>query len=220
MGLKVSVTQQGPYEVTGQPVLRRKRPIRTAVGEPVAWQSDDPISTEETFYLCRCGGSANKPFCDGTHSTRDWDGTCTAPATTYDERAKDYVGDGIVLRDDRTICAHAGFCATKATNAWKLTKQTSDTAAHSQLVAMVERCPSGALAHRTSAEGPDIEPDLAPGISVVDDGPLLVAGGVPVTREDGVSLETRNRMALCRCGASKNKPLCDGSHSDVGFTDA
>lgn len=214
------MTHQGPYEVTGHTVVRRKRAVRTAAGEPVAWQSDEPLSTEGTYYLCRCGGSGNKPFCDGTHETRDWDGTCTAPSTSYDEAARSYVGDGVVMRDARTLCAHAGFCATKATNAWKLTKQATDTAARAQLVAMIEHCPSGALTHHLRTDGPDIEPDLAPAIGVVDDGPLLVTGGVPVSRDDGVPLETRNRMALCRCGASKNKPLCDGSHSEIGFTDS
>ena len=49
---------------------------------------------------------------------------------------------------------------------------------------------------------------------------LLVTGGIRVTRSDGQTLEARNRMALCRCGHSKIKPLCDGTHDKVGFQDA
>ncbi len=215
----ITVTEQGPYVVSGLP-LRRKREVRTPQDEPVSWQNDAPLETDEGYALCRCGASANKPFCDGSHRTHDWDGTTTAPATSYDERAKTLPGMGMVVRDDRSICEHAGFCGTKASNVWKMVKDTGDTAVRSQVVAMVERCPSGALTHRLDAAGPDLEPDLATGIGVVDDGPLWVTGGVTVTRPDGVPVETRNRMTLCRCGASGNKPLCDGSHAKVGFRDA
>ena len=51
------------------------------------------------------------------------------------------------------------------------------------------------------------------------DGPLWVTGGVPVTMSNGQPLEVRNRVTLCRCGQSKIKPLCDGSHYDAGFKD-
>lgn len=55
---------------------------------------------------------------------------------------------------------------------------------------------------------------------MVDDGPLYVTGRIPVELADGEPFETRNRMTLCRCGASKSKPLCDGSHTESGFTDS
>ncbi len=84
---------------------------------------------------------------------------------------------------------------------------------------MVERCPSGALTYTLPGADGDVEPALAEGVAVLDDGPLWVTGSVPVERADGKSLETRNRMVLCRCGQSKNKPLGDGLHSDAGFTD-
>ena len=82
---------------------------------------------------------------------------------------------------------------------------------------MVEKCPSGALTFRF--DGDDVEPLLPEAIAVTDDGPLWVTGGIPV-EVAGASLETRNRVTLCRCGASANKPLCDGTHKDVGFADS
>ena len=96
---------------------------------------------------------------------------------------------------------------------------TNDTAQRSHLMAMIERCPSGALTYRIDASGPDLEPDVPSAVSVIHDGPLEVTGRIAVTRSDGVVLETRNRMTLCRCGASASKPLCDGSHTKVGFSD-
>ncbi len=216
---QIRVTADGPYVVTGGVPLRRKRHLRTGQDEQLAWQTDPPLSTEDRYALCRCGRSQAKPFCDGSHATAPWDSAETAPTGRYAERAKDYpAGDDVVVHDDRSICEHAAFCTTAQTNVWKLTRQGEQTDVQSQVVAMVERCPSGALTW--SAGGRPVEPDLRTGIGVVDDGPLFVTGAVPVTRADGAPFEARNRMTLCRCGASKNKPLCDGSHAEVGFRDS
>jgi CDGSH-type Zn-finger protein len=57
--------------------------------------------------------------------------------------------------------------------------------------------------------------DPAEGVS----GPLWLRGGIPVFAADGFAYEVRNRVTLCRCGASKNKPFCDGSHAAIKFTD-
>ena len=82
-------------------------------------------------------------------------------------------------------------------------------------MAMIERCPSGALSYEV--EGDAVEPDLPIEVSVVPNGPLWVTGGIPVERSDGEPVEVRNRVGLCRCGQSNNKPLCDGSHKEAGF---
>ncbi|MEO6205630.1 MAG: CDGSH iron-sulfur domain-containing protein [Mycobacteriales bacterium] len=216
--MQIRVTPQGPYVVSDAVAPRRARPVKSEDGEPIAWERDAPIEAGEEYSLCRCGGSSNKPFCDGTHETRDWDGTETAPATSYLERAKVLGGEGITVRDDRGLCQHAGFCSTKISNVWKLTKQTSDAAVRTQVAGMVGRCPSGALTYALPGDDGDVEP-LAEGIAVIDDGPLWVTGSVPVGRADAEPLETRNRMVLCRCGQSETKPLCDGSHTEAGFTD-
>ena len=50
-------------------------------------------------------------------------------------------------------------------------------------------------------------------------GPLWVRGGITVESKDGSSYERRNRVTLCRCGASSNKPFCDGSHASIKFDD-
>jgi CDGSH-type Zn-finger protein len=71
-----------------------------------------------------------------------------------------------------------------------------------------------------------LEPHFEPSIGLVQDtakcvsGPLWLRGGVRVVSSDGSSYESRNRVALCRCGASGNKPFCDGSHVASGFSDA
>ena len=105
------------------------------------------------------------------------------------------------------------------TNIWELVKDSGDAKVRNQIIQMVEMCPSGTLTFLPEGESEVAEPHLPKEVAVVPDGPLWVTGGIPVARRDGKPLETRNRVTLCRCGASANKPLCDGSHKDVGFTD-
>ena len=219
---EVRVRPNGPYVVTGSLPLRRVRPVTSELGEPMTWQTTERLPGQPTAVLCRCGGSASKPWCDGTHASRGFDGTEAAPTSTYDERATTYEGTNVVVRDDRSICTHAGFCGNRLTNVWEIMggSGTDDTVARAQMMAMIEHCPSGALTFRLSAEEADVEPELPVAVGVVDDGPLLVTGGVPVARADGRPLETRNRVTLCRCGGSAVKPLCDGTHAAIDFRDA
>lgn len=216
---RITVTPNGPYHVRGGVRLVRKAPVVSEHGEPLTWQTGAPVPAGDTFALCRCGRSANKPFCDGSHARTGFDGTETAPTAPSSERQRGLRGKGIHVRDDESLCVHAGFCGNRVTNVWKMVRDTGDTQVRAQLMAMVERCPSGRLTYALEPDGPAIEPDLPVEIGLIEDGPLWVVGGIPVTRADGQELEARNRVTLCRCGASKNKPLCDGSHAAVGFRD-
>ena len=83
---------------------------------------------------------------------------------------------------------------------------------------MIEKCPTGRLEYYEPPAETPIEQDLEQEIGVIADGPLWVRGGIPVQSADCEAYEVRNRVTLCRCGASKNKPFCDGAHVDIGFT--
>jgi len=211
----VIVQTDGPYVVTGPVPLRDRRPVVSEHGEPLTWRSEPASEQRPVYALCRCGESSRKPYCDGTHAKIGFDGTETAPADSFRERCADLGGTGIQVSDDRSICVHAGFCGNRVTNVWKMTRDTDDSVVRAQVMAMVERCPSGALSY--TVDGVEVEPALPMEIAVVADGPLWITGGIPVQRADGESFETRNRVTLCRCGHSSNKPLCDGSHNEVGF---
>ena len=212
---RVKVQPDGPYVVSGSVALRTKTPIVSEDGEPLGWLTGEVTDRGPAYALCRCGQSANRPYCDGTHASTDFDGTEAAPTDGYQQRRTSYPGTGIEVFDDREICVHAGFCGNQVSNVWKLSRKTDDTVVRAQVMAMIERCPSGALTYEV--DGTAVEPDLPAEISVTPDGPLWVSGGIPVDRADGQPVEIRNRVTLCRCGESAIKPLCDGSHKDAGW---
>jgi len=212
----IAAAPNGPLLVNGSVALYRRRSVNSEHGEPLAWETTVHLETGDRYRLCRCGDSASKPFCDNAHAKEGFVADDAATGT-YAERSSVLGGTGLTVSDDRSICVHAGFCGTRLTNVWKQVPETGESTVRAQVISMVEKCPSGALTFRFDSD--DVEPLLPQAISVTDDGPLWVTGGVAVTTSGGEQLETRNRVTLCRCGASANKPLCDGSHKEAGFSD-
>ncbi|MGD2083916.1 MAG: ferritin-like domain-containing protein [Chromatiales bacterium] len=223
---RVEIRPDGPYVVYGGLPLMRKEPVTSEMGESLTWRTGTAVAAGESYALCRCGGSASKPFCDGSHSRVGFDGTESASREPLESRQTVLEGVGLRVRHDPSLCAHAGFCFNRATNVRRLLPQATDIQARTQLMAMIERCPSGSLAYDvpTDEEEPEgahqpVEPDLTPAIAVTPDGPLWLTGGIPFLRSDGHTEEIRGRVTLCRCGRSANKPYCDGTHLEAGFTD-
>jgi CDGSH-type Zn-finger protein len=214
----ITAASNGPLIVKGGVPLYRRRDVQSEHGEPLAWETTEHVEAGDRYALCRCGQSGEKPFCDGTHGKAGFQADDHANGT-YDERSKVLGGTGLTVCDDRSICVHAGFCGTRVANVWGQVKETAESTVRLQVINMIEKCPSGALTYRFEGDD-DVEPLLAEAIAVTDDGPLWVTGGVPVALADGTALEVRNRVTLCRCGASANKPLCDGTHKKVAFHDS
>jgi len=213
--VKIEVTAHGPYEVSGDVPLRPRSPVESEFGEPLTWRTEDPVDHPPTYELCRCGQSSNKPFCDGTHAFVRFDGTEAAPVEPSSDRAERFERTGITVVNDELLCVHAGFCGNRLTNWYEMLSEMDDSVTRSHLIGMLEHCPSGALAVELGGES--IEPDHPAQISPVPDGPLWVTGGITILRADGEPFEARNRVTLCRCGASSTKPLCDGTHKSIGF---
>ena len=218
---KIDIQCDGPYKVHGKIPLVRKTQIVSEYGEPLTWQKEETLETPQPYLLCRCGHSNNKPFCDATHFDIEFDGTETADTrTTAERQTLSTDGTGIVVKRDTTLCSESGFCGTRLTHIEKMVPGTADTQVRAQVMAMIERCPSGSYAYSIEKGAADVEPDLPQQIAVTTeitsdgpiDGPLWVTGNIPVERSDGQPIETRNRVTLCSCGRSKIKPLCDGTH--------
>ncbi len=178
-----------------------------------------PLDTAPTMALCRCGGSGTKPFCDGTHvkigfSSAKLDGRVP-------DRRDDYPAEKITIHDNRGICAHAGRCTDGLPSVFRLKEEPwidPRGAPVEQIKDVIRQCPSGALSYTADAEErPDKEG--SPAVFVAPNGPYVVTGGpelLDTARGEGASTE---RFTLCRCGGSKNKPFCDGSHWHNNFSD-
>ena len=216
---RITVQPNGPYIVFGNVPLVRKSEVISEHGEPLTWKKDEVLKTGERYALCRCGQSSAKPFCDGSYAHADFDGSEVADTGNISEREVTYEGTRIFVKDDRSVCIHSGFCGDRITNVWKMTLDSHDTQVRARMMSMIERCPSGALSYSLEGDGENLEPDLPVAIAITPDGALWVSGGIPVERSDGQPLEVRNRVTLCRCGGSSNKPLCDGTHKEIGFSE-
>lgn len=216
---EIRVTRDGPYEVVGLPVGRTHQ-VETEFGEPVDWAPVEPLPIEDAVVrLCRCGASSTKPFCDDSHETATWDPEVRADLSPRAARARRFHGTEVVMSDDHSLCTHAGYCGDRFTNVWQMLGGTSDPEVRARLQRMVELCPSGTLAWSSDDDADEVEPAYEPGVAISNDGPIWVRGGVPVIGPDGERYEVRNRQTLCRCGGSRNKPFCDGSHKQIGFSE-
>jgi len=186
----------------------------------------EALPTSPEMALCRCGGSRNKPFCDGTHARRGFTSE-RSPRHTPDG-VKDFPGEAITVHFNKLQCAAAGECAAGLPSVFHhggLVRIASgqpwvqpDRADAKQIIDVIRRCPSGALRYTYEGEtGPD-HPE-PPGIRIRRDGPYEVEGEIPLRTAFWCEDATRQIYTLCRCGASRNKPFCDGSHFRVKFKD-
>jgi CDGSH-type Zn-finger protein len=219
----VRITENGPYVVTGGLPLSEMAIGSDSDGSSVSWEQRAQIPTDARYALCRCGRSSNKPFCDGTHARVGFDGTETASRRPFTEDAEVIDGPTMTLADDRPLCAFARFCDGHG-GIWALTPQATDVQTRTIITAQATACPSGRLVLTDKlGDGTVLEPELDRSIVLIEDpaqdasGPIWVRGGVRLTSADGHVYETRNRVTLCRCGQSTNKPFCDGTHAHIGF---
>jgi CDGSH-type Zn-finger protein len=222
---RITVQKDGPYLVTGSiPLVRLVIGVNEA-GESVRWEKGATVPTQERYALCRCGRSARKPFCDGTHARVGFDGTETASREPYVDQAEVIDGPTLRLTDAERLCAFARFC-DPAGRVWNLVERSDDPDARRIAVQESAACPGGRLVAWEKTTGVPHEPTLQPQIGLVEDparecsGGLAVWGGIEVVGADGKGYEVRNRQALCRCGESSNKPFCDGTHASTRFSDA
>jgi len=214
--LKIKVTKNGPYVVSGGVPLTRQIIVLDADGQCLRWREIQKYPVQQTYSLCRCGKSRNLPFCDGTHSDINFDGTETADYQSYLDQCRRFTGPTLDLTDVKALCAHAGFC-DRAGGTWDLVSHSDEPPARKIAIEEACNCPSGRLVV-WDKEGKAIDPVLEPSCSITEspngkfNGPIWVQGSIPIESAQGRVYETRNRVTLCGCGKSANKPFCDGSH--------
>jgi CDGSH-type Zn-finger protein/truncated hemoglobin YjbI len=214
-GPSIRLVRNGPY------VLTNVDRMTGSMGEAV--------TTRPQMALCRCGQSADKPWCDGTHATVNFTGE-KDPNRIADRRDM-YEGLSVTILDNRGICQHSGFCTDRVPVAFRVDQDPFVAASGARLDEMiraVRNCPSGALSLAVDGiedrELVDWHGRRPPTVAVVKDGPYRITGSVelldesgePAGRNAGSSLE---HYAACRCGHSQNKPFCSGMHWYVEFRD-
>ena len=207
--VRITVLKDGPYRVVGEVIIRNADGVI--------------LRTGGSHCLCRCGGSRNKPFCDATHGLKGFVGTEAADHSAIADRRSSYkAASGITVYDDRSRCAHFGQCSDRLPAVFRSALEPfvdPDGASAAEIVDVVAGCPSGALAYAKGDNPEPVEQHEACSITPIVDGPYRVRGNVEVVGADGRAYELRERQTLCRCGQSRNRPFCDGSHWYAGFRD-
>ncbi len=137
------------------------------------------------------------------------------------KRLQTYAADGVTVTYDPNVCIHAAECVRHLPPVFDPSAShwiRPERATIDEVIATVARCPTGALQALRAGdvrEAPD-EPATA---TITARGPIYLRGDVTIKDHTGAVLAARTRVALCRCGASSNKPFCDGTHRTTGFSD-
>ncbi|MFI3281598.1 MAG: CDGSH iron-sulfur domain-containing protein [Rikenellaceae bacterium] len=223
--LHITVTDKGPYLVYGTPPLFQQFITTDPSGECKRYQQGAEFSTEEQpTSLCRCGHSKGNPYCDGSHTHAAWDPTLTSSNDSLISDADILEGENLTLVDNEKYCVYARFCHPQG-GTWRLAEESGDAEARAEAIRQASLCPSSRLTAWGIEEERPYEPDYEPSLGLLEDpaigvsSGLWVKGGVPIFRENGESFEVRNRVVLCRCGGSHNKPYCDGGHARYQWHD-
>lgn len=222
--MKIVVSKDGPYLVYGGIPLSLMIIEPNKEGLSWDWKEAKDFPVKEEYSLCRCGQSKNKPYCDSSHLRAKFDGTETATRRPFVRQAEVFDGATMTLSDAEELCAFARFCDPGG-KIWGLMDQTDDPEVRKLAIREAAHCSSGRLVLHDKKTGETFEPRLPSSVGVVEDpalgcsGPLWVRGGIHIESADGTPYEARNRVTLCRCGASSNKPFCNGSHASIRFRD-
>lgn len=135
---------------------------------------------------------------------------------------KKYTNGKITVIWKPDLCIHSGACFSSLPKVfipyerpWIKIKEASTE----DIISTVKLCPSAALSYYFNTEGTTskhMEPNVQ--ICLLDKGPLMVKGNIKLVNiDENEIVTTEETTALCRCGASKNKPFCDGSHAQIDF---
>ena len=220
---KIVPLPNGPYYFINKMEPKVVENLQNSKGES--------LSVIRGVSLCRCGASNNKPFCDGTHSkirfsseNKEEDANDNDHPIVKDKR-KNYVGKGITIHDNRKICSHAAECVNNLPSVFKLNARPwiSPDAADTkeEIINTIRKCPSGALSYSVDGMEYQDQNERKPMITVSKGGPYLVTGSIDLMGENIQWAEgsSKEHYVLCRCGASNNKPFCDGMHRVINFKD-
>ncbi len=206
---KIKPMKDGPLLVEGVPNLKN---------------NDGDISPgKPSFALCRCGMSKNKPYCDYAHAAAGFtsdNGDAKIRNTPIAYRAE-VEGHQVEISYTPVLCGHIGECQRLHQAVFDPKKKPwiqPENGTLEGIRSVISACPSGALSLAIDGMDPThLESDDV-SVAIVKDGPYVVKN-VPLDAEFNGANATEKEYILCRCGESKNKPFCDGSHHDKKWRD-
>ncbi|MCS5667004.1 MAG: CDGSH iron-sulfur domain-containing protein [Dehalococcoidia bacterium] len=105
------------------------------------------MSAQDTYRLCRRGHSGSKPFCDGSHTTVQFDRTESADWCPISNRIKTFRSRKIFIQEDHSICVRLGFCRDTVSDIWSMRRHSSDPEVLAKIIDKPDNCPPGALAY-------------------------------------------------------------------------
>ena len=220
----IEITADGPYLVHGNPPINQEVIVPDETGSSWSYRKGYTYPSKSSpIALCRCGASKHKPFCDEQHTHAPWNPNETASRRPLLENAEETDGPTMILADNEAYCSYARFCDSCG-RVWNLVQEAVTDEERALVCQQVGNCPSGRLALYDKKKHQVFEPPFKPSIGLIEDpaiavaGPIWVKGGIRIESADGISYEIRNRVTLCRCGQSANKPFCDGVHASARFT--
>ena len=170
-----------------------------------------PQKTAESIFLCRCGQSENKPYCDGSHAKSGF--TDARESNPDDKRLTFNMSSKLTIYENTAICSHAAFCLKGTPDQWT-SDANGEPLTEDKLISMVQACPSGALSYALGGEE-FRDQTRDPKIRIDQNTPIMIEGGIELKNTEWGEGASKEHYALCRCGASKMKPFCDGSHSEI-----
>ena len=136
---------------------------------------------------------------------------------------KKYTNGEVTIVWKPNLCIHSKICWTEMKQVFNPFEKPwikPESAETGKIIAQVKKCPSGALSYymnRDAEDGGTVTVDAETIVEPAKDGPLLVYGNVTIKDAAGTLTKKANVTAFCRCGASNNKPFCDGSHRKIDF---
>ena len=143
--IAITVTEKGPYLVTGNPPLAMQFIMPDSEGESWYFQEGRHFSTEkEPTALCRCGLSRSKPYCDGSHLKEEWDSAITSGEDRIMDEVEITEGQRVTLNDNEKYCVFARFCHPYG-GVWDLTAASGDSQSRKLAVREASMCPSARL---------------------------------------------------------------------------
>ena len=208
MAIKISLKADGPIKLQAEgeafPILES--------------ESGEDIQIEKPVFLCRCGASTNKPFCDGAHVGIDY----SDENVCKNDALQNFEAPGITVHFNRSICSGAAACVHNLPSVFKNASEDwihPAEASVDDVIETVRKCPSGALTYTLDGKT-EVKQESGVSIRIVANGPYEIKGPVEFDAPKWSKNASKTSFALCRCGKSRNAPFCDYAHGEEGWDDS